>query len=807
MLVRCLSIGVSSLSLAIALAMPIWAAKPQVNVISPIGLQRGTSTEIQMSGDQLGDAHQIMFYTPGLEASNIKVIDGNKITMKVTASADADCDLHAFRVVTHTGLSNMRLMGVSPFPSVAEVEPNNDTGSPQLIAMNSTVNGLVATEDTDYYVVEVPQGQMITVEIEGIRLAHGNNLFDPFVAILDDQGNELASSDDASLVQQDCICGVLAPAAGRYLIAVRDSSYGGSRESFYRLHVGSYARPLAILPSGGKPGELLKATCIDSLGNTWQESFQLPSLDNDRFKVWSTRGDSVAPSPNFLRVNACENVIELEPNDDYKQVPVLEKFPVALTGILQKENDQDWYVFTAKKDQALEFRLFARGMIRSPVDGVVEIYKFDGGRLVSNDDSGGGPDSALTFKAPADGKYAVCVKDHLGRSGPFHIYRLEIESPQAELVTTIKEQERYISQTIPIHRGTRMAVNVQLDRKFINGDTRIVIPDLPPGVVQSDAIVSEKTNTVQLILKAAQDAPLGGMLVDLSARLKQSSGVELVGHMNQRTQLIRGQNNRDVWGVNSDKLAVAVLDPIDFDIEVVAPKVPLVRDGAMGLVVKCKRKEGFTRAVSVRLLDVPSGVSASTSVSIPEGKDQVEIPITANAKASLGVFPLTVLATSRVDKNATVTVASEFVSLEIADRLFDFQFAKTMAEQGKAAKILVGVSMKRPIEGKVEVEVVGLPPGTTMKVAKLPVGKDTKKLTYVLDVPATARAGNYRTIVCRGTVTNDKGVIMQVNGNGEVQIDVASTAKPGAEVVKKDADQQLTRLEQLRKEREEQNND
>jgi hypothetical protein len=804
MLARYFSIGISSLTLAMGMVLPVLAAKPEVKVISPIGLQRGTSIEVEMSGDQLGDAHQVLFYSPGIEATNIKAVDGNKIKMTVTAKADADCDLHAFRVVTHKGLSNMRLIGVSPFPSVAEVEPNNDAGTPQVISMNSTVNGLVATEDTDYYVVEVPQGQMISVEIEGLRLANGNNLFDPFVAILDDQGKELARSDDASLVQQDCVAGAIAPEAGRYFIAVRDSSYGGSRESFYRLHVGSYARPLAILPSGGKPGELLKASCIDALGNIWEESFQLPTVKNDRFRVWSKRGDSISPSPNFVRVNDSENVMESEPNDDHKKVPVIEKFPVALNGVLQTENDKDWYVFSAKKDQALELRLFARSLIRSPVDGVIEIYKFDGGRVASNDDAGGGPDSALSFKAPADGKYAVCVKDHLDRHGPFHIYRLEITSPQAELVTTIKEQERYISQTIPIHRGSRMAVSVQLDRKFVNGSTQIVIPDLPPGVVQTDAIVSENTNSVQLILKAAADAPIGGALVDLSARMKQSPDKELVGHMNQRTQLIRGQNNRDVWGVNSDKLAVAVLDEIDFEIEVVAPKVPLVRDGSMGLVVKCKRKEGFTRAVSVRLLDTPSGVSASTSVSIPEGKNEVEIPITANAKAALGVFPLTVLATSKVDKNSTVTVASDFVPLEVADRIFDFQFAKTMAEQGKSSKILIGVNVKRPVEGKMEVEVVGAPPGTTLKEAKLPIDKDTKKLTYVLDVPATARPGNFRTIICRGSVTSDKGVIMQVNGNGEVQIVVASNTKPGATVAKSDADQQLTRLEQLRKQREEQ---
>ncbi len=166
--------------------------------------------------------------------------------------------------------------------------------------MNSTVNGSVQPEDTDYYVVEVPQGEMISAEIEGVRHANGqqgNGFFDPLVVILDDEGKELARSDDAALIQQDSICGVIAPATGRYYIAVRDSSFGGNRDANYRLHIGNYARPLAILPSGGRPGELLKATCIDALGNAWQEEFQLPSTPSDRFRVWSNEVSTRHPLP------------------------------------------------------------------------------------------------------------------------------------------------------------------------------------------------------------------------------------------------------------------------------------------------------------------------------------------------------------------------------------------------------------------------------------------------------------------------------------------------------------------------------
>ncbi len=102
------------------------AASPVVNQIVPNGMQRGSSVEVEMAGSQLGDAHQILFYTPGLEAKDIKAVDANKIKLTITAAPDANLDLHAFRVVTKSGLSNLRLFSVSPLPSVSEVEPNNE---------------------------------------------------------------------------------------------------------------------------------------------------------------------------------------------------------------------------------------------------------------------------------------------------------------------------------------------------------------------------------------------------------------------------------------------------------------------------------------------------------------------------------------------------------------------------------------------------------------------------------------------------------------------------------------------------------
>ncbi len=46
--------------------------------------------------------------------------------------------------------------------------------------------------------------------MEGLRHNYLNNMFDPYVAIYDAQGTMLTESDDAPLVQQDCVCGIVA---------------------------------------------------------------------------------------------------------------------------------------------------------------------------------------------------------------------------------------------------------------------------------------------------------------------------------------------------------------------------------------------------------------------------------------------------------------------------------------------------------------------------------------------------------------------------------------------------------------------
>jgi hypothetical protein len=785
------------------------ASQPAANSLSVVGVQRGQSVEVQIAGSQLGDARELLFYTPGLSASNITKVDDNNIKVTITAAPDAKTQLHAFRVVTATGTSNMRLFSVSALPTVAEVEPNSEFSKAQPIAYNCTVDGVVLNEDVDYFSVDLEAGQKLNVELEGLRHSYLNDFFDPYVAIYDANRFEITANDDSVFLQQDCLCSMVAPAKGKYIIEVRESSFGGNDRSKYRLHVGGFPRPVAILPAGGPPGQPLTATCIDLLGNTWTETFDIPADARTKVAgVWSQQDSLVAPSPNMLRVNNLPNVLETEPNSDYNAIPTAHPVPVAFNGVLETESDRDYWVFEAKKDQQLDINVHSRVPLRSQVDPVLQIFKVGGGGLAANDDQGG-PDSYLSFKVPEDGKYAVCVSDHLGRGGKHFVYRVEVTPAAAEVGTTVNELERYVSQVVNIPKGARMAVETNFVRKNVGGEGRIAVPDLPAGASHADSVVATDLGTIQMLFRAAPDAANAGKLVDLTATLVASPELTLAGFLNQRTQLVRGQNNVDVWGRWDDRLAVNVIDAAPFDIEMVQPQVPIVRNGSLALTVNAKRNPGFDKPINVRLLTAPPGIGASP-VTIPGDQSTIQMNLTANNGAGIRKWPILVLATTDIGYGP-ITIASEFIELDVTDALFQFKFAKTMAEQGKPVDVIVGVELKRPVEGTIEVEILGVPPGTTATTPKLPLAADAKQLAFPLQIPPEVRAGNYKTVVCRGTVTSDKGVITQTNGNAEVQIDVPVAPPPPAPAAAAaptpppapapPTDKPLSRLEQLRQQK------
>ena len=779
----------------------VQAASPSLGSITPYGAQRGTEVDLSFNGARLADAEEILFYDDGFEVKSLAAADG-AVTAKVAIAPDCRLGAHAMRLRTRTGVTELRTIYVGALPVVNEVEPNNDFAAPQKIELDQTIAGVTENEDVDYYLVEAKKGERITAEIEGIRLGYA--FYDPYVAILDLQRFELSRNDDDALVWQDSVASIVAPEDGQYVIQVRETAYGGNSSCVYRLHVGRFPRPHATVPAGGRPGETLAVRWLgDVLGET-TEQVTLPTEIPARFGLFARDERGVAPSANVFRLGDLGNTLEAEPNNDGANATPFAA-PMALGGVIAEPGDVDCFKFAGKKGEVWEIRGLARG-IRSPLDPVVNIDRIGGAGVAGNDDSGG-PDSYMRVTLPEDDEYVIAVNDHLGKGGPVHAYRIEVEPVRPKLVMGLPERSQFVDVTIDVPQGNRTAVLVSASRADFGGELSIEMQDLPAGVTFETENMPANQTIVPVLLTAAADAPIAGKLADIVGRTTDPA-LNIEGHLEQTTSMVRGQNNIQVWTHTERRAATAVTEAAPFSIEIVEPKVPLVRDGSMDLKIRATRKEGFTAPITVYMLYNPPGVGSPGSVAIPEGATEVSLPLTANSGAEVRKWKIAVMGSAPVG-NGSVLVSSQLATLDVAEPYVGFTYESAAVEKGQATDLYIKVAKHKDFAGPAKVELLGLPNEVT--TTPLEITPESTEAVFKLATTANSPVGKHVTLLCRVVITQDGEPITHMIGTGELRIDEPlppKAASPAAtpEVAAAPApeappEKRLTRLEQLRADR------
>jgi hypothetical protein len=314
-----------------------------------------------------------------------------------------------------------------------------------------------------------------------------------------------------------------------------------------------------------------------------------------------------------------------------------------------------------------------------------------------------------------------------------------------------------------------------------------------------------------VIFKAAAGAAPAGALADLKGtHVDPKTAIE--GHLSQLTWLVIGQNQNLFWGHTADRMALVLTQEAPFTVDIVQPKVPLVRNGSMDLKVVATRKPGFDAPINVRMLYNPAGVGSASSVTIPQGQKEITLPLNANGGAPIAKFKIAVIASGPVG-NATIQCSSDFAELAVADQFFDFAFQKAAVEQGKESEVLIKLTQKAPFEGSAKVELFGLPNEVTTQPREFP--KTATELVFPVKTTKNSPAGNHRSLVCRVVFVQDGEPITHTLGTGELRIDVPIPPKvntpapppmpmpqPMPAQPAKQPERRLTRLEQLRLERE-----
>jgi hypothetical protein len=743
----------SLLALASLSGLPGYAVAPRLGNITPAGGQRGTEVSVVFSGQRLDDAQEVVFYTTGISVGKLEPA---KDRVKATLTIAPDCRLgeHQMRLRTAGGISEVRTFWVGAMTNLAEVEPNNEIAKAQRVPLNSTVSGVIPSEDVDQFIVSVEKGQRLTAEIEGMRLGRG--AFDPYIAILDQKGGLLAGCEDSALGFQDGIVSIIAPETGDYLVQARDTAYAGRDDYYYRLHVGTFPRPVAVYPLAAQAGSSVRARFIGDVKGDFEQDLKMPSSAQDKFGAFADG----APSPNWMRVTAYPTALEVEPNDTREQAGEARGLPVVFNGVLAKPGDHDWFRFRAKKGESLQVSVFAR-RLRSPVDSSIQVVNAKGSVVGDNDDSAG-PDSSLNFKPDEDGEYTLLIRDHLKRGGAGFVYCVEVASVQPSLSVKIPEVARNDTQSrqyIAVPRGNRFVSLISVKRTSAPGDLSFSVDGLPKGVRLLPNPMPGKVDQFPLVFEADADAPIAGGLLDLV--VSTTNGLQ--GKFQNDIELVQGPNNTSYYGTRVDKLMVAVTEAAPFKIRIVEPKVPLVQGGPMNLEIAVERESGFDEPINVRLVWRPPGVSALPDMTIAKGSNSVEYVLNAKGDADIRDWPLVVLGSAKV-KDGELYVSSQIATLHVAEPYLTATMERSTCEPGKSTNIVVKLDQKIPFEGKATIKLIGL--SEKVSVPEKEITKDDREVVFPVKVDSSCGIGSQRNLFCTVTVPVNGALIPHNVGQG-----------------------------------------
>ena len=474
---------------------------------------------------------------------------------------------------------------------------------------------------------------------------------------------------------------------------------------------------------------------------------------------------------------------------------------MALSG---EAGDVDHFRFGATKGQRLEVTCHAR-RLRSGLDSVVTVHKLDGGQLAGNDDCARGPDSSFRFDVPEDGRVHPASEGSSDRGSPEFVYRVEMLPPEPSLRLSIPRIDRYSQtrQTIFVPRGNRYAVLINASRRNFGGDLKLDDSQLPAGITMTAPVLKDGQSQVPVVFEAAADAPLGGTLLRFEARQVTDDDPEgangIRGIFENRADFVLGQPNNSVhYSGRVDKLAVAVIEEVPLQVEIVQPKAPLLQRGTLDLKVRVTRGEGFTGPVTIEFPFRPAGVGANPSIRIEPDQTEAVYQLSANDKAAVGMWP--VYAIAAVDVGGTAWVASPMATLEVASAFTNATLARAACEQGEKTQIVCTLEQARPFEGEATARLLGLPPETT--AAELTFTKDTTELVFEVTTTDKSPAGNHKSVFVE-LVTPVEGETSKMSGGStELQIAAPAPDAPAAPVAQaepeKPAEKPLSRLEKLR---------
>ncbi|MCE9533271.1 MAG: PPC domain-containing protein [Planctomycetes bacterium] len=441
----------------------------------------------------------------------------------VTIAADVPPGTYWMRLVNDEGVSEQRPFLVGTLPEVLEVDPNDDSRMPQVLAeANVVVNGrLNPVSDIDHFAVDLKKGQTLVASLQANSVLRSP--MDGMLQVLSADGYVLAENNDFHGLDPQIAYSV--PKDGRYLVrvfsfpAVADSSirFFGSETCVYRLTLttggfAEHAFPLAVSLKDPSPVGLSGWNIPDAAKNI----VVMPEQFSSRLPV---RHPSVT-NPGFIRVEPHPCIEEVEPND--RAHAQLVETPVTISGRIGRPRDIDAYSFVLKKGDKRLIKVEASAL-GSQLDPVLEVFDTTGKAFKEVDDVGALPDPEFSFAVTIEGTYRIEIRDRYLHGGESYFYRVRITNPEPDFSVALAADQFSITP------GETLEIPFTATR--LNGLTQAIdlrAVDLPKGVECELIKVDAAAKMLKLKLTAKKDAVSGPFRIEGTAGFTRAARFDIV---------------------------------------------------------------------------------------------------------------------------------------------------------------------------------------------------------------------------------------------------------------------------------------
>ena len=146
---------------------------------------------------------------------------------------------------------------------------------------------------------------------------------------------------------------------------------------------------------GGKPGEEVEFHFLGDIKGEFTRYVRLPSAETSQYMIYPEDPQGFVAAGLPIRVSNLPNIMESDSHGKMAEAQPIET-PSAVNGVIAKPGEIDFYRFTAKKGDVVDINCYAR-RLRSPLDSVIQVFRFNKNFIAENDDAGG-PDSYLAVR-------------------------------------------------------------------------------------------------------------------------------------------------------------------------------------------------------------------------------------------------------------------------------------------------------------------------------------------------------------------------------------------------------------------------